>query len=119
MFGSAARIVTETQSSLPALQELPSHQELVGNQVKTTKQPGRWSRFGKFRVDTKKTQGSNHMGSTTKKRRDAASTAKKTNPYELCGQELKMEEGNKLKEKSSTGTRGSSKNSRRILRCQM
>ena len=53
MFGSAAQKVTETKSSLPTLQELPSHQEPVGNQVKTTKSPGRWSRFGKFRVRTK------------------------------------------------------------------
>ena len=58
MFGSAARKVTETKSSLPTLQEFPSHQEPVGNQVKVTKNPGRWSRFGKFRVETKKTQGS-------------------------------------------------------------
>ena len=57
MVGSAARIVTETKSSLPALQELPSHQEPVGNQGKPMKKPGRWSRFGKFRVDTKKTKG--------------------------------------------------------------
>ena len=33
MFGGAARTVTETKCSLPALQELPSHQEFVGNQV--------------------------------------------------------------------------------------
>ena len=30
MFGSATRKVTETKSSLPSLQELPSHQELAG-----------------------------------------------------------------------------------------
>ena len=34
MFGSAVRKVTETKGSLPALQELPSQQEMVGNQVK-------------------------------------------------------------------------------------
>ena len=66
MFGGAAQTVTETKFSLSAMQELPSHQEFVGNQVKTTKKPGRWSRFGKFRVETKKTQGSDHMGHTTK-----------------------------------------------------
>ena len=69
MFGSAARTVTETKCPLPAMQELPIHQKFVGNQVKTTKKPGRWSRFGKFRVETKKTQGPDHMGHTTKKRR--------------------------------------------------
>ena len=37
MFGSAARKVTETKSSLPALQEFPSHQELVRNQIKPRK----------------------------------------------------------------------------------
>ena len=31
VFGSAARKVTETKSSLPALKELPSHQELIIN----------------------------------------------------------------------------------------
>ena len=93
MFGSAEQIVTETKSSLPALQELPSHQELVGNQVRITKKPGRWSRFGRFRVDVKKTQGSNQMCNTTKKRREAASTPRKMNPHELCDQELKIEEG--------------------------
>ena len=39
MFGSAARIVSETKGSLPALLEVPSNQERVGNQVKTTKKP--------------------------------------------------------------------------------
>ena len=39
MFGSAVTKVTETKGSLPALQELPSQQEIVGNQVKFTKKP--------------------------------------------------------------------------------
>ena len=34
MFGSAARETTKNKSSLPALQELPSPQDLAGNQVK-------------------------------------------------------------------------------------
>ena len=50
MFGSTARIVAETKSSLLSLQELPSHQENVGNQVKTKKKPGHWSRFAKFLI---------------------------------------------------------------------
>ena len=93
MFGSAARIVTETKSSLPTPQELPSHQEPVGNHVKNTKNSGRWSRFGKFRIRTKKTQGSNHMRHTTKKRMKTATIPRKINPYELRDQELKIEEG--------------------------
>ena len=67
MFGSAAQAVTELKCSLPALQELPSHQGFVENQVKTMKKPGCWSRFGKFRVKAKKTQGVDHMGHSTKK----------------------------------------------------
>ena len=51
MFGSAAR-------------KVPSHQKLTRNQVNTVKKPGRWSRFGKFKVETKKTQGTDHMGNT-------------------------------------------------------
>ena len=82
MFGSAARKVTETKGSLPSLQELPNQQEIVGNQVKTTKKPSHWSRFGKFRVETKKTQGTDHMVDTTKKRRDTALIPRKINPYE-------------------------------------
>ena len=67
MFGSAARKVTKTKLSLSALQELPSHQKLARNQVKTTKKPSGWSRFGKFRVETKKTQGTNHTGDANNK----------------------------------------------------
>ena len=99
MFGTAARSVTKTKRSLPTLQELSSQQEPVGNQVKTTKNKGRWSRFGKFRVRTKKTQGSNHMGHTTKKRMATAATPRKINPYELRDQELKMEEDKQAKSK--------------------
>ena len=99
MFCSAARTVTVAKCSLPALQELPNHQEFVGSQEKTTKKPGRWSRFGKFRVETKKTQETDHMVDTTKKRRDTASIPRKINPYELRDQELKIEEGKRAKRK--------------------
>ena len=47
VFGSAARSVTETDSSLPAPQELPSHQVSAGYQVKTVKKARQRSRFGK------------------------------------------------------------------------
>ena len=93
MFGSAAPKVIETKSSLPTLQELPSHEEPVGNQVKNTKNPGRRSRFGKFRVETKETQGSDYMEHTAKKRRKTASTPRKINPHVLRDQQLKIEEG--------------------------
>ena len=97
MFGTAARTVTETKRSLPTMQELSSRQEPVGNHVKITKNPGRWSRFGKFRVKIKKTQGPNHMGHTTKKRMNTATTPRKINPYELRDQELRIEEGKRAK----------------------
>ena len=62
MFGSAAQAVTKTKSSLPALKESQNHQKAAEAQVTATKKSGRLSRFGKFRVETKKTQGSGHMG---------------------------------------------------------
>ena len=108
--------MTETKGSLLALQELPSQQQIVGNQVKTTKKPSHWSRFGKVRVKIKKTQWTDHMVDTTKKRRETASIPRKINSYELRDQELKIEEGKRAK-KSLTGKGGSSKNLRRILRC--
>ena len=93
--------MTETKCLLPTLQELSSHQKPVGNHVKTTKNPGRWSRSGKFRVITKKTQSSNHMGHTTKKRMKTATTPRKINLYELRDQELKIEKRvSELKENS-------------------
>ena len=86
MFGSAAR-------------KVPSHQELTRSQVNTVKKPSRWSRFGKFKVETKKAQGTDHMGNTTKKRRGSIPTPRKINPYVLRDQELKMEEDKRAKRK--------------------
>ena len=100
MFGGAVRTMAETKCSLPALQELPSYPECVGNRATATKKPGRWSRFGKFRVETKKTQGSDHMGHTTKKHRKTASTQRKINPYVLRNQELKIKQGKRAKRKN-------------------
>ena len=57
-------IVTKTKSSLPALQELPSHQEAPEAQVKATKKSGRCPKFGTFKVETKKTQETSGTGST-------------------------------------------------------
>ena len=117
MFGSTAQKVTVTKGSLPSLQELPSQQEIVENQVKTTKKTSHWPRFGKFRVETKKTQGTDYMIDTTKKRRETASIPRKINSYELYDQELKIEEDKQAERKFFNWKRGSSKNLRRILRC--
>ena len=87
MFGGAAQGVTKIKSSLPAVQELPGHQKVSKVQVKPTKKPGCWSKFGKFKVDTKKTQETSGTSGT-----------------------------NDLK-KISNWKKGSSKCSRRILTC--
>ena len=54
MFGSAAQGATKTKSLLPAVQELPGHQKASEAQAKATKNPGHWSTFEKFKIDTKK-----------------------------------------------------------------
>ena len=99
MFGSAVRKVTETNSSLPALIELPSHQELAGIQLKTMEKRSRWSIFGKFKVDSEKTLETNYRSNACKKCRGAAVTPRTINPYELRNQELKMEEYERSKRK--------------------
>ena len=50
IFGSATQEMTKSKSSLPTLQDLPSHQEAPGAHVKTTKKPGRWSTIGKSKI---------------------------------------------------------------------
>ena len=55
---------------------------------------------GKFKVDTKKTQGPSHGSTSTNKHRDAALKSREKTPYELRNQELKMEEGNEPEAKS-------------------
>ena len=60
VFGSAAQRGTETASSLLALQEISSHQESAVQQAKTGKKAGHRSKFGKFKVDTKR-----HKDTTT------------------------------------------------------
>ena len=47
-------------------------------------------------MKTKKTQGTDHMDNTTKKRRGVTSIPRKINPHELPDQELKIEEGKRV-----------------------
>ena len=117
MFGSAVNEVTEAKNSLLALQELPSHQDRAENQVHTTKKPSSCSKIVKFRVKTEMTQGSDHKGNTTKKRRGTAPTTGKTNQYERRVKELKTEEDERAQRRHFYWKRGSSKNSGKILRC--
>ena len=53
----------------------------------------------KFKVETKKAQGTDHMSNTTKKRRGSILIPRKINPYELRVQELKIEEDKRAKRK--------------------
>ena len=78
------------KSSLPALRELPSPQDLAENQVKSERKPGPWSRVGKFKVGTKKTTRTEHVGSTTKKHRGNTSVSMKITPYVMRNLELKL-----------------------------
>ena len=68
MFGYAAREITKNRSSLPALQELPSPQDVTKNQTKLGRSPMPWSKIGKFKVGTGKTTRGSCVVGTTKKR---------------------------------------------------
>ena len=75
------------------------------------------AKFRKFKVDTKKTQENSGTGGTTRRRRKHRTEPRITDLYETRNQDLKWKRVNELKEKSSTGKEGSSKGSKRILRC--
>ena len=105
---SKQRTSTDNQGRLHVLQDSTDDKrdkETTARTARTTKPPGpwgrqrrhreettyHWSRFGKFRVGTRKTEGAYHMDNTTKKSRGTALIPRKTNPCELCDQELKTE----------------------------
>ena len=90
-FGSAAKEVTEPESSPTALQELPGHQDRTEDRGHTTKKPKNWSKTVKLQARTEMTQGSDHTGNSTRKRRGTAPIPRTTNQYELRGKELKTE----------------------------
>ena len=99
MFCRAAQTIKETKRPLPVLPELPIHQDHEGDKEDTAKKPRHWSRFGKFRVGTRKTQGAYHMDNTTKTSRGTVLIPRKTNPYELRDQELNTEGDKRAKGK--------------------
>ena len=99
MFGSAAREMTKNKSSLPALQELSSPQDLAENQLKIKRKPSCWFRFDKFKVGPKKTTSTSHVGGTTKKRRGNTTASRRTTPYVMRDLELKLEERMRDKKK--------------------
>ena len=78
-------------------------------QAKTGEKVGHRSKFGRFKADTKKTQGSNHRGTTTMKHRDVGPRPRKKTPYELRDQELKAEESELAKRKLWTGKAAAAK----------
>ena len=92
MFGSAAQKATKTKSSLVVLQEVPSHQTSLGYQTEATKKPGHWSTFGKFKVDSDKTQKTSATDDATRKQKEHRTKPRITGPYETRNQELKTEE---------------------------
>ena len=89
----------EAKKPLSALLELPSDQDHGGDKEDTVKKPSHWYGFGKFRVETRKKQGTDHMVDTTKKRRGTTLMPRKINPYKLRDQELKIEEGKRAERK--------------------
>ena len=100
MFGCAAREITKNRSSLPALQELPSPQDVNKNQTKPGRRPMPRSRIGKFKVGTGKTTRGSCVVGTTKKRQGNTTESRKSTPYETRNLELKSEETLQSKRKS-------------------
>ena len=95
MFGSTAQEVTKTKGSLPALQNLPSHQEAPEAQVKATKKPVCWSTIEKIKTGNKKNtrnQWHRRYLHTTRRQRKHKPNPRTTGSYETRNQELKMEE---------------------------
>ena len=99
MFGCAAREITKNKRSLPALQKLPNPQDFTKNQTKTKRKPSPWSKFGNFKVGTKKTTRGSCVFGTNKKRHGNAIESRKMTPYVMRDLELKSEEilRNKIK----------------------
>ena len=102
MFKNASQVVTRIKSSLPSVQELPGCQKASEVQVKTTKKPGPWSKFGTFKVDTKKTQETSGTGGTIRRRRKHRTTPGLQTYTRHATKNLKWKRANELKEKSST-----------------
>ena len=99
MFKNASQVVTRIKSSLPSVQELPGCQKASEVQVKTTQKPGRWSKIGNFKVDTKRTQEISGTGGTTRGQRKHRTKPRVTDLYETHNQELKMEESKRSQRK--------------------
>ena len=91
MFGSTAQSVTRMVNSLPALQELSSHQEPVEQQKKTGKKAGHWAKAGKFKVAAKIPVKSDRSGKSAMRDNEAGPKPKKKTPYELRDEGLKTE----------------------------
>ena len=84
---------------MPAVQELPGHQKASEAQVKATKKPACCSTFGKFKVDTKKTQQTSDTGGTIRRQRKHRTKPRITDLYKTRNQELKMDESKRAQRK--------------------
>ena len=112
MFRSAAQKATTTKSALAALQESPSQQKSLGNWAEDTKKP----EFGKFNVDTNKTQKTSATGDTTRKQKKHRTKPRITDSYKTRNN-LKWKRINELKVKPSSGKEDNKKVEREVPLC--
>ena len=68
--------------------------------MEATKKPGRWSTFGKSKVDSNKRQKTSATGDVTRKQREQRIKLRITDPYKMRNQELKMEENKRAQRKT-------------------
>ena len=75
------------------------------------------SRFGKFKVGTKKTTSTNHVGGTTEKRRGNATASRKTTPHVMRDLELELGERMQNKRQSDNWKRRQEQKIRETQKC--
>ena len=98
MFGRAAQAVRTTKRPLVAVPELPSDHDHGEDKKDTRKKPRHWSKFGKFKVGTRKEQGAHYMGNNAKKCR--GTRPKKMNSCEMYDHELRKQIDKRAKGKA-------------------
>ena len=115
MFGSAAQKATKTKSSLAVLQEVLSHYKPLGYQTEAIKKPGCRSTFGKFKIESNKTQKTNATGDATRKQKKHRTKLRLTDPYDMRNQELKIEENKQAQRKTLNWKRRQRKKAEREI----
>ena len=115
-FGSVAEETRKTGTSLRSLQELPRHQNRAEDQGHTRRSQKSRSTTTKFQVRSKMTQGSDHKGNPTGKRRGTAPKPRKTDQYELRVKELETEMEMRAQRRTYCWKKGSRRSSKKTLR---